>query len=277
MRRSLLTRLAGVAAGALLLAGGCTGDDDDSSGGPLDQSDGASDETTTTEAGVAPELAAYCDAALALETIPDPPLDASSSDSEAAAWVRDELQPRVEAVVAAAPAEIADDLITQAAAVENAAATGDFGYFGGADVDAAEARTHAFDLANCGWNQQPVEATEYSFGDVPASLAAGPTSFELTNVGAEVHEIVLARKNPGVTESVADILARPEDEARSMITEVGSVYADPGEADYRVVDLEPGDYVMVCFVPVGVTSSDVVAPEGPPHHTQGMVAEFTVT
>lgn len=279
MTCSFPTRLARVATGALLLAGAgaCTDDDDDNSGGILGTGEGTEETTTTTGAAVDAELAAYCDAALAIETVPEPNLGEDSSSENAAAWVREELQPLVEAVVATAPAEIADDLITQAAAVENAAATGDFGYFGTDDVNAAEARTHGFDLANCNWHQQPVEATEYSFGDVPDTLPAGPASFELTNAGGEVHEIVFARKNPGVTESAAEIVAMPEEQVETLITELGSVYADPGDSDYRVVDLEPGEYIMVCFVPVGLTSSDDLPPAAAPHYTEGMVAEFTVT
>ena len=38
-------------------------------------------------------------------------------------------------------------------------------------------------------------------GAVAAEVPAGVTSFELDNEGPEVHEIVLLRKNDGVTES----------------------------------------------------------------------------
>jgi hypothetical protein len=44
---------------------------------------------------------------------------------------------------------------------------------------------------------------------------------------------------------------------------VGAVLEEPEE-------LEPGEYVMVCFVSVGG------AEDGPPHFTQGMKYEFTV-
>lgn len=279
MRRTFPTRLAGVAAGVLLLATAC-GDDDDSSGGPPDRPEEPAGATTTTGAADG-ELAAYCEAALAIEVVPDPDLDPSltgaEADAEAAAWVTEELQPLAEAVVATAPAEIADDLSTQAAAVAEAAVTGDFSSFGGTEVDAAEARTHEFDMANCGWQAQTVTATEYSFGEVPGTLTAGPTSFELSNEGSELHEIVLARKNPGVTDSVEDIVALPDEEALSRITELGSVHTDPGSSDYKVVDLEAGDYIMICFVPMGMTSEDAEATDGAPHYTEGMVAEFTVT
>ena len=276
MRRSIPTGLAGLAAGVLLLgATACGGDDD---GGPLDTAD-EPDTTTTvpdtpTETEPEPgggELTAYCEAALAIESTP--PFE-GETDAEALQWVNDELKPRIGAVVAAAPPEISDDIATQAAAVDQAAATGDFAPFGDPDVDAAEARTHQFDLDNCDWLVQEVVATEYDFGDIPATLAAGPVSFELDNQGTEVHEVVLSKKDPGVTTAVEDLVADPDGE--SQVTLVDDVYADPGAADYMVVDLEPGDYVMVCFVPTGTMSMDDEPTTAPPHYTQGMVAEFTV-
>jgi hypothetical protein len=47
------------------------------------------------------------------------------------------------------------------------------------------------------------------------------------------------------------------------------------------VDLEPGRYVIACFLPVGATPENMEALEsgelqGPPHFTQGMLEEFTV-
>lgn len=274
MQRPLPTVLAGLATGLLLLgAAACGGDDDDSAG-----TDGTEEPTgsTTTVADTEPEgsgeLAAYCEAATAIELTP--PFE-GETDAEAQAWVTDELQPRVEAVVAAAPPEIADDIATQAAAVAEAAGTGDFAAFGGAEVDAAEERTHRFDLDNCGWQVQDVVATEYSFGEIPATLEAGTTSFELDNQGTEVHEIVVARKNPGVTDSVEDLVA--DEAGQTKVTELDDVNADPGSADYVVVDLEPGEYIMVCFVPTGMTSMDAEPSTAPPHYTQGMVAEFTVS
>ena len=279
MGRSIRTGLAGAAAGVVLLTVGCGGDDE---GSPLSRPDvdEPAASTTTTLAPTGGEFAAYCDAALAIETVPemelDPDLPEDEANAAAADWVTTELQPLVEAVVAEAPPEIEDDLLTQAAAVDQAAATGDFSSFGGPEVDAAEVRTHAFDVESCGWQVQDVNATEYSFGDIPPTVGAGPTSFELINDGAELHEMVLARKNPGVTETVEELAALPDEEAQAKVTTVGSVYTDPDTQDYVVVDLEAGDYVMLCFVPMGMTSEDDVPPDSAPHYTEGMLAEFTV-
>ena len=46
----------------------------------------------------------------------------------------------------------------------------------------------------------------------------------------------------------------------------------PASASTAVVDLEAGEYVAICFIPVGTVSFDGPPPEGPPHMMQGMVA-----
>lgn len=274
MRHPLVTPLAAVLAAALV-AVGCGGDDDEE---PSASPDTTEDEQGTTTVPVeSDDVEAYCDASLAFETTPQPDLSAAS-DEEAAAWVRDELLPQAEAGMSVAPEEISDDLATLVAVLEQVAGTGDFSAFGEPDVKAAEARVHAYDLDNCGWTPQPVSATEYSFGQLPTTFAAGPTSFEFSNDGSEVHEMLLAKKNPGVTESAAEIVAMPEEQALTKVTEVGSVFGDPGETDFLVADLQAGEYIVVCFVPIGMTSSDAEPPpDAEPHYTAGMVAEFSVS
>jgi hypothetical protein len=123
-----------------------------------------------------------------------------------------------------------------------------------------------------------VTATNYAFTGLPDELPAGPTSFELTNDADEVHELVLLRKDDGVTQSAEELLAMPEEEAMDLATMVGSpAFAPPGDTAHTVKDLEPGDYIAVCFIPTGMTALDGPPPDGPPHAMNGMVAELTVT
>jgi hypothetical protein len=159
------------------------------------------------------------------------------------------------------------------------AETGDPSVTDRPDVVAAFETLHAFDLDNCGWGRQDVTATEYTFAGLPDELAAGPVSFELGNDGTELHELQLFRRNDGVTEPVDELLALPEDQVMSKVTPVDSgTFAPPGDSDYMVVDLAAGHYIALCFIPTGMTSEDQPPPEdAPPHATQGMVAEFTVS
>ena len=100
---------------------------------------------------------------------------------------------------------------------------------------------------------------EYSFGGIPEEVPAGPTIVTLENIGEEVHEFIIIRINDDVTMSVEELLALPEEEAYTMITEVGGTFALPGGTGYTVLDLSPGRYVALCFVPQGTTMEVIEA------------------
>jgi hypothetical protein len=88
----------------------------------------------------------------------------------------------------------------------------------------------------------------------------------------EPHELVLFRVADGVTEPVEDLLALPEEEAGEAMVPVGVVFADaPGSEAATMLDLEPGRYAAVCFIPIGGGE------DGAPHFTGGMVAEVEVS
>lgn len=107
---------------------------------------------------------------------------------------------------------------------------------------------------NCGFTELEVEGADYSFTGLPAEVAAGPAIITFTNVGEELHEISVARINDGATETVAELLELPEEEALSKITPVGGGFGLPGTTSYAVIDLaEPGTYVATCFIPEGLT------------------------
>lgn len=135
-----------------------------------------------------------------------------------------------------------------------------------------------------------VVAVDYAFQGLPSSVPVG-TSLTLRNDGKELHELLVARKNDGVTESWDELIAMPEDQSMSKVTVYGPLVAAPGStgssmdggATTIVLDAE-GDYLAVCFVPQGMTSfpdpsasPDPAASFGPPHFALGMRQEFTVT
>lgn len=121
-----------------------------------------------------------------------------------------------------------------------------------------------------------VSAKEYQYGGIPETLPIGYTVVNFSNVGNEAHEMFAFRINDDVTDPVDDLLSLPEDEAMAKITPVNAVFAMPGTTEAGSFDLqEAGRYAVVCFIPTGTTAD--TEGTGPPHFTQGMIHEFTVT
>lgn len=136
---------------------------------------------------------------------------------------------------------------------------------------------HAAALDACGWAVQNVELEEYHFVGLPDSLPAGVTSFEVTNTGKEMHEIAVLRKNDGVIETFDELLGLPEEELLTKVAPMGVGFAMPGVPSYTVVDLTPGEYLAICFLPVGLLPDAPPPAEYTPHFTQGMQHLFTVS
>ena len=277
-RHWLKAGVAAVAATALFAAG--CGDDDDTT---TDESEDTADIEEGTPAAEGGDVEAYCEAELTLETAPPPDVDFETAPPEEIAealksYASDVMGPAADDAVAAAPEEVAGDIAVLAAALDELEQSGDFAVFEDPATTAASDAVHRFDVDNCGWTSYEITATEYSFDGLPADLESGATSFEFANDGDEVHELLLVRKNDGVTETADEILVLPDEEAMSMITVRGEpAVASPGGSDYLVADLQPGDYIALCFVPTGTTGMDGPPPEGPPHIVHGMVAEFVVS
>lgn len=145
--------------------------------------------------------------------------------------------------------------------------------------------------AACGAGETRVTGVDYAIQGMPASLQAGRRHFRFTNTGTELHEMVVLRKKPTTTESFDQILAlgaENQEAAEAKVDQVGASFAlpasagGPGDAS-AFLDLTPGQYVMVCFIPVGLTPQAAQQaeetgqePQGPPHFTRGMKTEFTV-
>ena len=133
-----------------------------------------------------------------------------------------------------------------------------------------------------------VVGTDYHFGGLPTSVPVG-TVLSFENQGAELHELVIARKNDGVTQSFDELLALPDDEALQYVTLVGDgtpLFAAPGQmAEGSLTLAQEGEYIALCFVPQGMTelptdpaaSIDPALLAAPPHFALGMVQTFTVT
>ena len=115
------------------------------------------------------------------------------------------------------------------------------------------------------------DATTYSF-ELPDEVPAGATRISLDNEGDEPHHAQLFRLAEGTTiEDLASALATGDPAAASEVGAFvgGTALVDPGEESHAeaIVELEPGQYALICFVP-GV--------DGSPHLAHGMLRPFEV-
>ena len=109
--------------------------------------------------------------------------------------------------------------------------------------------------------------------DYAFSFSAPPTSqtrvIRVENGANQAHEIALFRFLPG--KGMDDVAAWAESyEGPAPVTAVGGVPGiHPGQVAAMHVDLAPGEYVALCFVPD--------ATDGIPHLVHGMALPFRVS
>jgi hypothetical protein len=105
---------------------------------------------------------------------------------------------------------------------------------------------------------------------MPDTIVSGLTSLDFRNTGDEPHHIQLLRLNENVTfEQFTTALAQGEGPALALVSMDGGVgQIVRGGAAESIVNLRPGSYVAICFVP---------SPDGVPHFVKGMVKPIRVT
>jgi hypothetical protein len=193
---------------------------------------------------------------------------------------------QLEELRATAPDEIADEADT---VVEAFIAAGDdpFAAFEAPGVEEAFEVIEPFDEEHCGivvedgeedgdGEQDPsltepdesaaqvaVAATDYAFAFDPAAPAAGRTQFTMTNEGDERHVMYLFKLSDGAT--IDEVLESEGEEGYDFDAESDTAAA--GEEAILTVDLTPGDWAMICYIPTA---------EGTPHFVEGMQTAFTV-
>lgn len=235
------------------------------------------DTPSTTAAGATGDVRAFCDAAFDV----DATFAAGGPEGPDPA----RLEAVFEKVQATAPAEISDDVDRIVELTRQAFAAGGEEEQGPPppEVEELDGRIDDYLLANCEVAEVAVTGTEYEFQGLDEPLEAGKTAFNFTNEGGEEHELILLRFNDGVTQSLEELAQLPPEEAFTKVEAKGFAMAPPGGSDLAFVDLEPGRYGALCFFIVGSTPEALAAAEesgreldGPPHFTQGMLAEFTV-
>ncbi len=185
-------------------------------------------------------------------------------------------EPLLVAVEQSAPEEVQSDVDVLATASREVFSTGDFAAFETPESVIADDNIDAYMLAECGYEQIEVTATDFEYQGVPDTITPGTTAVTLVNEGEELHEVGIARVNDDVTLPVEELLALGEEEAMQSIEFKGAAFAAPGESDTVFLRLDdPGRYGAACFISEGTTSMEAEG-DGPPHFTLGMVGEFTV-
>jgi hypothetical protein len=230
------------------------------------------------------DLATFCDAWLEVNELAGtgPDIDWESMTEEEAAeaektFMEETVFPVAERAIEAAPdADVAAAIETQKALIEEQGGAA----FETEEFAEADTTVGAYVYAECPADESiEYEAVDYGYEGFPEEVSAGVVTLKLTNTGEEMHEVAHMVKKDGVTESWEDIMALPEEEAMSKVDFVGGAFAMPGQTVYGIHEFEAGEHAFVCFIPVGSTpdAEEGEGEEGPPHFTQGMIHEFTVT
>jgi hypothetical protein len=255
-----ILRVVALCSALMLLLAACGGSDDE---------DGETAPRAATEAPVDAhaEHVEFCESVVAAETAV---LEASSGGDPGP------VEGLVATVEETAPDELEEQVTVVVAAVRQALETRDDAAFGTEEFATNEEEVDRWVADNCGFESVDVTAVDYAFEGVPATLPAGFTTFDFTNAGEEVHEMIMVRyEDESLT--IDDLVELSDKEAEKKLAFLGASFGPPGAEDAEIKELTPGKYALVCFVPVGSTSEKAAEKaDGPPHVARGMSAEFTV-
>jgi hypothetical protein len=270
MGRSVTSILAAV----VLVLAACGNDEDGAATGATQPGDAG---------GVGGEAADWCENMILLTEVGGrgPHVDFETASPEeiqaAVAAFGEEFMPIIETSERTAPAEIADDVAVMANASRTAIAQGSPDALYEPEPMEAESRVISWAVENCGYQVISITGVDYAYELDTTEVDGGVTILEFSNEGEELHEMIVFRKTDGVTESFEEILAMDEGHPaldEEMVEFVTAAYGPPGYRTAAFVDLEPGEYAVACFIPVGSTLESEGA--GPRHLVEGMLSTFTV-
>jgi hypothetical protein len=228
-----------------------------------------------------PEKAAFCTAAVDLAGVVNegPDVDDPPGPPEEVAAAFDEYEARLEpplmAMEQSVPPAVQQDITTIARQTRYAVATKDEAPLDTPEYTTAVNRLRTFMISDCGFQQVRVTALDHQFEGIPPALPAGTIAFTLSNQGAEPHEMDMYRINEGVPQPFQELALLPEEQKDVVLTAVGEISTNPGNARTEFMSLIPGRYGVACPVPQG--STPAAEGTGPPHAAIGMITEFTVS
>lgn len=184
-----------------------------------------------------------------------------------------QLQPLAEAFAKEAPSELDESVDVLVAAL-----TSD-------DPDASETPEYAAaqtEIANAVFadckadTRADVKGIDYAFDGMPATIDAGRLSLRFTNASKadEPHELIIVKGVSG--ENAEELKAMPLEELFGAVQPIALAFTNtPGGVAATLVDLDPGEYLVICTLPVGGFEAAQDGP-GDPHSNHGMVATLTV-
>ena len=116
-------------------------------------------------------------------------------------------------------------------------------------------------------NIVPVKAGDYFF-EAPATVPSGMTTFRLVAAGKEMHHVQIFRLEGGRTvEQLLEAMKSHGPLPAWAVAAGGPNVPAPGSSFDATLDLTPGNYALVCFIP---------SPDGSPHVMKGMFRALTV-
>ena len=116
-----------------------------------------------------------------------------------------------------------------------------------------------------------VQLKDFKFAQFPQHLNAGMTTFKLTNPSPMAHEMTLIKLLNGKTiDDVKKALSNPGPPPAWAVTEGGMDSMSPQTTGWLTLNLTPGHYIAVCFMPD-------VQKHGMPHAAEGMISAFSVS
>ncbi len=122
--------------------------------------------------------------------------------------------------------------------------------------------------------EPPTTVAEIQMGDFffrAPVIPPGSTTFQVRNIGQQLHHMLVFRLAPGVTLQQA-LMAEEQGtdpvEAGLVALATGLTEVSPGQVVWPTLTFTPGSYAMVCFVEDPATGQE--------HVELGMLLEFTV-
>lgn len=113
-----------------------------------------------------------------------------------------------------------------------------------------------------------IVAKDFSY-EAPETVQAGITEIRLKNAGPELHHVQLIRLEQGKTFADLGAAMQSHGPPPAWAKDVGGPNTPvPGGESVATVDLTPGNYAIVCFIPS--------PQDGQPHVAKGMAKPLTV-